>query len=61
MESLDLYDVRGRLVRRLDEQARANGIVRRVPVRTADLAPGIYFAVVEAAGERLSRKLVVLD
>jgi photosystem II stability/assembly factor-like uncharacterized protein len=59
--SLAVYDVRGRLVRRLDEQARGDGIVRRVPMRVAGLAAGIYFAVVEAGGERLGRKIVVVE
>ena len=57
----DVYDVRGRLVRRVDEQARGNGIVRRVILPLEGFAPGIYFAVVEAGGERLSRKIVVLE
>jgi len=59
--SLDLYDVAGRLVRRVDSQSTGDGIVRRVPVRVRELAGGIYFAVVEAGGERLSRKIVVVD
>jgi hypothetical protein len=59
--TLDVFDVRGRLVRRVDDQARGSGFVRRVTVPLHDMVAGVYFAVAEAGGERISRKIVVLE
>jgi len=58
--TLRLYDVRGALVATLFD-AVAGGLRRyEIPLHARNLAAGIYFQVLEAAGTRLARKLVVL-
>ncbi len=55
---LDLYDVGGRRVGGIAEAA-ADGIIRTAAWQTDDLAAGVYFAVLEAGSERVSRRVVV--
>jgi hypothetical protein len=56
--SLRVYDVSGRLVAApVAHVLEAGSYVSRV--RTADLAAGVYFYSLEAAGQRVSRRLVV--
>jgi hypothetical protein len=57
--TLDIYDVRGRLVSRVAELPRGDGIIRVTSWLTDDVANGVYFAVLRAGEERVSRKLVV--
>jgi hypothetical protein len=57
--SLAVYDVRGRLVNDLVELPTGDGIVRTTPWFPDDAPSGVYFAVLRAGGERISRKIVV--
>ena len=57
--SLMVYDVRGRVVSRLAELERGDGVVRRAPWLTDDTPSGVYFAVLSDGTRSVSRKLVV--
>jgi hypothetical protein len=57
--TLRVYDVAGRQVSELARAPVGDGIIRMVPWLTDDVPSGVYFAVLEAGGERLSRKVVV--
>lgn len=57
--TLDLYDVRGRLVENVAELGGGDGIIRSVEWSPERLAAGVYFAVLRAGDEMASRKLVV--
>ena len=57
--SLDLYDVRGRLVENLALLGSGDGVIRTVEWNPEDVAAGVYFAVLRSGDERVSRKLVV--
>ena len=57
--SLDVYDVTGRHVMNLAEIGQGDGIIRETPWFADDIPAGVYFVVVRAGGERLSRKVVV--
>jgi len=59
--TLDVYDVAGRLVDRVDERTAGDGIIRHTSWVLDSVPAGVYFAVLESGGERLSRKIVVLD
>jgi photosystem II stability/assembly factor-like uncharacterized protein len=58
---LVVYDVRGRVVSRLAEQGRGDGIIRQATWFLDDVAPGVYFAVLETGVDRVSRKVVVVE
>ena len=58
--TLDVYDVQGRLVDRVVELPRGDGVVRVAPWLAADVASGTYFVVLRAGAERQSRKMTVL-
>jgi len=58
---LSVYDVRGRLVSRIDDVQTGNGVIRKATWLTDDVAPGVYFAVVRAGDEKLSRKIIVVE
>ena len=58
--SLDLYDVTGRIVARIEERTTGDGIVRATRWHVKDLPNGVYFAVLSTGRERVSRKLTVL-
>ena len=57
--TLDVYDVRGRLVENVADLSSADGIIRVVGWRTSDVPSGIYFVLLRSGSERLSRKIVV--
>jgi len=57
--TLEVYDVTGRLVSRVAELPRGDGIIRNAPWFTDDVSSGVYFAVLRAGDLRKSRKLVV--
>jgi hypothetical protein len=56
---LDVYDVSGRLVSRVAENVAGDGVVRNAVWIPDGAAAGVYFAVLRAGEERLSRKVVV--
>ncbi|MGQ0722038.1 MAG: T9SS type A sorting domain-containing protein [Candidatus Eiseniibacteriota bacterium] len=58
--TLRIYDVRGRLVSSLEGFSRGDGIIRTTPWFPDDVANGVYLAVLEAGGERVTRKITVL-
>jgi hypothetical protein len=57
---LRIYDVNGRVVGDLAQFDRGDGIIRTTPWLIDELPSGLYFAVLEAGGERISRKITVL-
>jgi hypothetical protein len=57
--TLDVYDVSGRLVSRVAELGRGDGIIRNAPWLTDDVSSGVYFAVLRAGSMRKSQKLIV--
>jgi photosystem II stability/assembly factor-like uncharacterized protein len=57
--TLDVYDVRGRLVSHLAVHSGGDGVIRAVPWVTEDVPSGIYFAVLTAGKEDQARKIVV--
>jgi hypothetical protein len=59
--TLDVYDVRGRLVGRIAEHSRGDGVIRAVPWLTDKVAGGVYFAVLRAGGAEIMRRVTVLE
>lgn len=57
--TLNIYDVRGRLVDRVAELTTADGIIRTVEWAPTEVAAGVYFAVLRSSSGSVSRKLVV--
>jgi photosystem II stability/assembly factor-like uncharacterized protein len=57
--ALEVYDVRGRVVDRLAEHARGDGVIRTALWLADEVPSGVYFAVLRAGEEELSRKIVV--
>jgi len=57
--SLRIYDVAGRLVADLADSPRGDGAIRTTPWFTDDVGSGVYFAVLRAGGERVTRKVIV--
>jgi hypothetical protein len=57
--TLTVYDVNGRQVSELVRAPMGDGIIRMVPWLTDDVPSGVYFAVLKAGSEQLSRKIVV--
>ncbi|NNE43309.1 MAG: T9SS type A sorting domain-containing protein, partial [Gemmatimonadetes bacterium] len=57
--TLDIYDVAGRRVANLADQASGDGIIRGVPWITDDVPAGVYFAVLRAGADQASRKIIV--
>ncbi|GJM45082.1 MAG: hypothetical protein DHS20C21_19240 [Gemmatimonadota bacterium] len=57
--SLSIYDVRGRMISRLAEFSTGDGVIRTTPWFPDDSPSGVYFAVLNAGAERISRKIVV--
>jgi hypothetical protein len=57
--SLAIYDVQGRLVSPVADLARGDGFVKTAPWFTDDVPSGVYFAVLKAGQESVSRKVVV--
>jgi len=58
--TLEVFDVQGRRVSRLTELPRGDGVVRVAPWVTADVANGVYFAVLTAGSERRAVKMTVI-
>ncbi len=56
---LSVYDVRGRLVSNLAELSSGDGVIRRAVWLPEDVPAGVYFAVLKAGADRISRKVVV--
>jgi hypothetical protein len=57
--TLAVYDVQGRLVNDLADFASGDGIIRTTPWFTDGAPSGVYFAVLKAGDESISRKIVV--
>ncbi|MDP6461356.1 MAG: T9SS type A sorting domain-containing protein, partial [Gemmatimonadota bacterium] len=57
--TLDIHDVAGRLVSRVAEIPAGDGLIRMADWLTDDVPSGVYFAVLKAGEERISRKLIV--
>jgi photosystem II stability/assembly factor-like uncharacterized protein len=57
--SLDVYDVRGRLVSRVAALDRGDGIIRAASWLPGEVPSGVYFAVLTAGDESRTRKIVV--
>ncbi len=57
--SLVVYDVQGRVVSDLADFATGDGVIRSTPWYTDDVPSGVYFAVLRAGTESVSRKVVV--
>ena len=56
---LEIYDVQGRLVSRVAEHSRGDGVIRPVEWFTDDVTSGVYFAVLRAGSLQRSQKVVV--
>ncbi|MCA9752045.1 MAG: T9SS type A sorting domain-containing protein [Gemmatimonadetes bacterium] len=56
---VEIYDVQGRLVSDLASFPTGDGIIRTTPWFPDDVPAGVYFAVLRAGEERVSRKIVV--
>ncbi|MCA9751158.1 MAG: T9SS type A sorting domain-containing protein [Gemmatimonadetes bacterium] len=59
--AVNVYDVSGRLVTPLVARDRGDGIIRQATWMLDDVPAGVYFAVLEAGDERVSRKVVVVE
>jgi hypothetical protein len=57
--TLEIYDVAGRLVSRVAELPRGDGVIRNAPWLTDDVSSGVYFAVLRAGSMQKSQKLIV--
>src|SRR5262249_4349838 len=57
--SLAIFDVQGRLVTSLADFTNGDGVIRTTPWFTQDHPSGVYFAVLKAGKESVSRKIVV--
>ncbi len=57
--TLAIYDVQGRVVDRVVVNARADGVIRMTRWDASAVAPGVYFAVLEAGGHRITRRVVI--
>jgi hypothetical protein len=59
--SLEVFDVRGRLVERLAERPVGDGEVRELTWNPAKVAPGVYFATLHEGERKVVRKITVMD
>jgi hypothetical protein len=57
--AIDVYDVRGRRVSEVVRVPTGDGIVRTATWYSADVPSGVYFAVLKAGPDRLTRKFLV--
>jgi hypothetical protein len=57
--TLDVYDVTGRHVINLVDRDRGDGLIRTTPWFPDSAPNGVYFAVLRADGEKITRKMVV--
>jgi hypothetical protein len=58
--TLRIYDVSGRLVRHLEDLPRGDGVIRTTPWFPDGVPSGVYLAVLQSGGERLTRKITVV-
>ncbi len=57
--SLDIYDVRGRLVDHLADASHGDGYIRTVTWSADRVASGVYFMRLSAGGQSLARRIVI--
>ncbi|MFH1312646.1 MAG: T9SS type A sorting domain-containing protein [Candidatus Eisenbacteria bacterium] len=57
--SLDVYDVRGRLVSHVGDLPSGDGVIRTTWWSASDLTGGVYFVTLQAGGEQKSRSIVI--
>lgn len=57
--TLSVFDVTGRLVNEVVRGPVGDGIIRMAPWYADDVPSGVYFAVLQAGPDRITRKLVV--
>jgi photosystem II stability/assembly factor-like uncharacterized protein len=57
--TLSIFDVTGRLVSEVVRAPIGDGIIRMAPWHADDVPSGVYFAVLQAGTDRISRKIVV--
>jgi hypothetical protein len=57
--TLSVFDVTGRLVNEVVRAPIGDGIIRMAPWYADDVPSGVYFAVLQAGADRISRKIVV--
>ena len=57
--TLSIFDVSGRLVNEVARAPVGDGIIRLAPWYADDVPSGVYFAVLQAGSDRISRKIVV--
>lgn len=56
---LQVFDVAGRLVSDVVELPQGDGIIRTAPWFATDVKSGVYFAVLSAGGQQITRKMIV--
>jgi hypothetical protein len=56
---LDVHDLSGRKIVEIANLVRGDGIVRVVRWETESIASGVYFAVLRAGGDHVTRRIVV--
>ncbi len=59
--TLELFDIRGRLVERIARADRGDGFIRTVSWSSSGLASGVYFARLRAGEETKVRRVVVVE
>lgn len=57
--TLGVYDVQGRLVTDLADFSNGDGIIRTTPWFATDVSSGVYFVVLKAGNDSISKKIVV--
>ncbi|MBZ0269917.1 T9SS type A sorting domain-containing protein [bacterium] len=57
--TLEIYDVQGRRVESLQTLSRGDGIIRTTQWNAEQRPAGVYFAVVSAGDQRISRKVIL--
>jgi len=57
--TLDVYDVAGRHVVNLVDLPTGDGVIRTTPWLPDSAPSGVYFAVLRAGAESMTRKMVV--
>jgi photosystem II stability/assembly factor-like uncharacterized protein len=58
--TLDIYDVHGRLIDRVVQLPRGDGVVRAAPWIAADVRSGVYFVVLTAGADKKTVKMTVV-
>jgi len=57
--TVSIFDVTGRLVNEVSRLAVGDGIIRMAPWYADDVPSGVYFAVLQAGPDKITRKIVV--